>query len=161
MVNHSLLQWIFPTQRSNLGLPHCRWILYRLNHQGSPVHMCVCVCVCNSLIDHNISPYFYDSKFPTYEFIFMIVRSLHMNLQVVNFQRCKRIFACPITEVSPGVWHALSHVCLLCKWLCLCVLHCILLYIAVVVRCLYFKPRMSRSKCKSRSDAHVQPITEA
>ena len=118
----------------------------------------VCVCVCNSLIDHNISPYFYGSKFSTYEFIFMIVRSLHMNLQVANFQRCKRIFACPITEVSPGVWHTLSHVCLLCKWLCLCVLHCILLYIAVVVRCLYFKPRMSRSKCKSRSDAHVQPL---
>ena len=46
VVNHSLLQWIFPTQRSNLGLPHCRWILYRLSHQGSPVHVCVRVCVC-------------------------------------------------------------------------------------------------------------------
>ena len=33
---HALLQGIFPTQASNLGLPHCRWILYRLNHQGSP-----------------------------------------------------------------------------------------------------------------------------
>ena len=27
---------IFPTQRSNPGLPHCRWILYHLSHQGSP-----------------------------------------------------------------------------------------------------------------------------
>ena len=27
---------IFPTQGSNPGLPHCRWILYHLNHQGSP-----------------------------------------------------------------------------------------------------------------------------
>ena len=27
---------IFPTQRSNLGLPHCRWIPYHLSHQGSP-----------------------------------------------------------------------------------------------------------------------------
>ena len=25
-----------PTQGSNPGLPHCRWILYWLNHQGSP-----------------------------------------------------------------------------------------------------------------------------
>ena len=25
---HALLQGIFPTQRSNPGLPHCRWILY-------------------------------------------------------------------------------------------------------------------------------------
>ena len=28
----SLLQEIFPTQGSNLGLPHCRQILYRLSH---------------------------------------------------------------------------------------------------------------------------------
>ena len=34
--SHSLLQGIFPTQGSNLGLPHCRWILYQLSHQGSP-----------------------------------------------------------------------------------------------------------------------------
>ena len=34
--SHALLQGIFPTQRSNPGLPHCRRILYRLSHQGSP-----------------------------------------------------------------------------------------------------------------------------
>ena len=33
---HALNQWIFPTQRLNLGLPYCRWILYILSHQGSP-----------------------------------------------------------------------------------------------------------------------------
>ena len=32
----SLLQGIFPTQGLNPGLPHCRWILYLLSHQGSP-----------------------------------------------------------------------------------------------------------------------------
>ena len=32
----SLLQEIFPTQGSNPGLPHCKWILYQLSHQGSP-----------------------------------------------------------------------------------------------------------------------------
>ena len=32
----SLLQGIFPTQGSNPGLLHCRWILYQLSHQGSP-----------------------------------------------------------------------------------------------------------------------------
>ena len=31
-----LLQGIFPTQRSNPGLPHCRRILYQLSHKGSP-----------------------------------------------------------------------------------------------------------------------------
>ena len=38
---HALLQGIFPTQGSNPGLPHCRRILYRLNHQGSP-HLFSC-----------------------------------------------------------------------------------------------------------------------
>ena len=32
----SLLQGIFPTQRSNPGLPHCSQILYRLSHKRSP-----------------------------------------------------------------------------------------------------------------------------
>ena len=32
---HFLLQGIFPTQRSNPGLLHCRQTLYRLSHQGS------------------------------------------------------------------------------------------------------------------------------
>ena len=36
MGSHSFLQRIFPTQGSNPGLPHCRQILYHLNHQGSP-----------------------------------------------------------------------------------------------------------------------------
>ena len=32
----SLLQGIFPTQESNQGLLHCRWILYQLSCQGIP-----------------------------------------------------------------------------------------------------------------------------
>ena len=31
--SHSLLQGIFPTQGSNPGLPHCRWLLYQLSHR--------------------------------------------------------------------------------------------------------------------------------
>ena len=31
-----LLQEIFLTQGLNPGLPHCRWILYRLSHKGKP-----------------------------------------------------------------------------------------------------------------------------
>ena len=33
---HFLLQGVFLTQGSNLGLPHCRQIPYCLSHQGSP-----------------------------------------------------------------------------------------------------------------------------
>ena len=45
---HALLQGIFPTQGSNPGLPHCWWILYHLNHQGSPV-LCSNVCLNNDV----------------------------------------------------------------------------------------------------------------
>ena len=33
---HFLLQGIFPTQGSNPGLLHHRWILHQLSYQGSP-----------------------------------------------------------------------------------------------------------------------------
>ena len=33
---HFLLQWIFRTQGLNLGLLHCRWILYQLSYEGRP-----------------------------------------------------------------------------------------------------------------------------
>ena len=36
---YALLQGISPTQGSNPYLLHCRWILYRLSYQGSPVGM--------------------------------------------------------------------------------------------------------------------------
>ena len=36
MGSQSFLQGIFPVQGSNLGLPHCRQILYHLSRQGSP-----------------------------------------------------------------------------------------------------------------------------
>ena len=32
----SLLQGTYPTQGSNPGLPHCRWILCQPSHQGNP-----------------------------------------------------------------------------------------------------------------------------
>ena len=37
--SHSLLQWIFLTQKLNLGLLHCRQILYQLSYQGSPIQV--------------------------------------------------------------------------------------------------------------------------
>ena len=36
MSRHSLLQGIFLTQGLNMGLLHCRQILYHLSHQGRP-----------------------------------------------------------------------------------------------------------------------------
>ena len=36
---HALLQGIFPTQGSNPGLLHCRWILYHLIHLWDPAKL--------------------------------------------------------------------------------------------------------------------------
>ena len=33
----SFLQGIFPTQELNWDLLHCRWILYQLSYEGSPI----------------------------------------------------------------------------------------------------------------------------
>ena len=45
-----------PNPGSNLGFPHCRQILYQLNHKGSQCEnrinskcVCVCMCVCVSV----------------------------------------------------------------------------------------------------------------
>ena len=36
--SHSLLQGIFPTQGSNLGLLHCKQILYQLSYEGTTLY---------------------------------------------------------------------------------------------------------------------------
>ena len=36
--SHSLFLRNFPTQGLNPGLLHCRWTLYQLSHQGSPLY---------------------------------------------------------------------------------------------------------------------------
>ena len=57
--SQSLLQEIFPTQGSNPGLPHCRQVLYQLNHQGK-AYICMhakllqsCPTLCNAM-DHSL-----------------------------------------------------------------------------------------------------------
>ena len=39
--SHSLLQGIIPTQGSNPGLLHCKWILYHLSHQSRLFFFCL------------------------------------------------------------------------------------------------------------------------
>ena len=45
-----MVQGIFPTQGLNLGLPHCKWILYHLSHQGSPTYTSLYYQVNSSMI---------------------------------------------------------------------------------------------------------------
>ena len=56
---HALLQGIFPTQGSNPGFPHCRWILYQLSHQGSQIY---CTLLINASHCHYFDNLYFTSK---------------------------------------------------------------------------------------------------
>ena len=69
----SLLQWIFPTQGSNPGLPHCRWILYQLRYKGSPLYNLGAILFFNSS-EENCDKYMpYLFIFFLYFFLFLLL----------------------------------------------------------------------------------------
>ena len=43
--NRFLFHGIFPTQEVNPRILHCRWILYHLNHKGSPYYIYLYICM--------------------------------------------------------------------------------------------------------------------
>ena len=59
---HFLLQRIFQTQGSNLGLPHCRQMLYHLNHQGSPTGILCYHKICFITLDNYRLKYEYSAS---------------------------------------------------------------------------------------------------
>ena len=64
-------------------------------------------------------------------------------------------------KVSSRVWCTLSHASILYKWLCFCVLYCIVLVQSVVVQYLYFKLRISPVQVLSHSQLFAIPWTAA
>ena len=70
---HALLQEIVPTQGLNPGLPHGRWILYCLNHQGSPLRSLTPSTVTALPPLHWMPPRFIAS-FPTRRGAFLCIR---------------------------------------------------------------------------------------
>ena len=63
--SHSFLQGILPTQGSNPGLLHCRWILYHLSHQGNPPQHreLLIINIVSVLINHNGKEYEKEYKY--------------------------------------------------------------------------------------------------
>ena len=57
MGSHSFLQGIFLTQGSNLGLPHCKQVLYCLSHQGSPNNVFSSVQFSHSVVSNSLRPH--------------------------------------------------------------------------------------------------------
>ena len=78
---------IFPTQGSNLGLPHCRQTLYCLNHQGSPYNsLHLLISNFQSSLPHPQHYYFFLFLFCT----FIIVGLFH--LSIIHFCKMPCIF---------------------------------------------------------------------
>ena len=85
----SLLQGIFPTQGSNPGLPHCRWILYQLRHKGSPLYNLGAILFFNSSEEN-------CDKYMPYLFIFFLYffcfSSCYFLCLPINFVSCPSRF---------------------------------------------------------------------
>ena len=71
---HFLLQGIFPTQKLNPGLAHCRQTLYRLSHQGSP----------GEIIKTQIQLYVCHGKNPSTHFTALRIKSSKRFCYVVS-----------------------------------------------------------------------------
>ena len=77
---HALLQGIFPTQGSNPGLPHCRWILYHLSHQGSP-----------RILEWVAYSFSKGEKIPTMELMKISIWTVFLSLSSLSFPFHPRI----------------------------------------------------------------------
>jgi len=110
----SLLQGIFPTQGSNPGLLHCRWIVYQLSHKGSP-----------RILEWVAYPFSSGSSWPmptsksriiefhifTCNFLGLVVRTItytdsyscHHKLSTEGFHNLKEILLCSLFLVTPSL----------------------------------------------------------
>ena len=86
------------------------------------------------------------------------VSALHAHLQAVNFQRCELVFVCNVQlHILVHVAGVRCHVCASSASGCVFVCFAVACWIECcstvsLFQYLYFKPRMSRSKRKSRDD---------
>ena len=121
----SLLQGLFPTQGLNPGLPHCRWILYQLSHQGRPQ-----VSMCNWIISSSFPAKVSDNK--VYQLVSPITLSLgRLALPCISQQSCV-LYTCahtltpsPSSEslCTQGAWGPYCGIkvqCFLLCFLCIC-----------------------------------------
>ena len=80
--SHSILQGIFPTQALNLGLLHCRQILYHLCHQGNPLkpHLILYQILSSFAIEDNILTMYSIYKNGILQFLSIsIYESIHIH----------------------------------------------------------------------------------
>ena len=94
----SLFQGIFPTQGSNPGLLHCRWIFYQLNHQGSPrvLEWVVCLFSSRSSWSQESNQGLLNCRWILYQLSYQ---------GSATWWRCVRMLLSWPSHFSPFLWH--------------------------------------------------------
>ena len=147
----SLLQGIFPIQRSNLGVPHCKRILYQLSHQGSP-----------RILEWVTYPFSSGSSWPrdltgvsciaggfftswaTRKALFFMKANVSYLMQSHNFLFTdKKQMIREVTETVGGLVRIQSHVCLITKYL---YLHESSLPLLIIFFLSYYFPSLSKQR---------------
>ena len=86
----SLLQWIFPTQESNLSLLHFKRILYQLSYQRSPTFLYYTLNI--SLTGHAALIYIYEPLLNQLKYVFLQIDLLSLekfhSLSMFTFIYC-------------------------------------------------------------------------
>ena len=87
--SHSLLQGIFLTQGLNLGLLHCRQILYHLSHRGSPSNFLLAIYFTRTGTSFSFADILHHFFF-SLSFIFFSTCSIEYNPHMVFL--CLKVF---------------------------------------------------------------------
>ena len=74
---HSLLQGIFPTQRSNPDLPYCKQILYQLSHKGS-LYLCASSLIYYVILNGAITSFSYCEKFHMKKYFHIFITYIYV-----------------------------------------------------------------------------------
>ena len=141
----SLLQGVFPTQGLNLGLPHCRWILYQLSHQGNPLKALARLLIMMAKNPGSLAPIWLALHHMwrplKVKMTFQIRAELRaLSFSLANIKRIVRYLEIPWQSSGwdsalslPGVWSSISdrelrcHIATQCSFqrlrFCVCVHH--------------------------------------
>ena len=101
--SHALLQGIFPTQGWNLGLQHCKQVLYHLSHLGSPNQPEVYICPLLLDPPSHLPPLFHPSRLLQSPSLSSLSHSANFHwpsiLHMVVYRRS--MLLCPSISPSP------------------------------------------------------------
>ena len=117
MGSHSFLQGIFLTQGSNLGLPHCKQVLYCLSHQGSPNNVFSSVQFSHSVVSNSLRPHESQHARPPCP---SPTPGVHSNSSIESVMPSSHLFLCHpllvLPLIPPSIWVFFNESTLRMRW---------------------------------------------